>query len=171
MKRHLGITIAALATLAFQAAQAQQTYSADVEVTAMAKDETQALQDWGHCVTITATAPGSVRITRPGTDDNGDAIAVEIGNWTLVKDTLGYPARRFTDFNGNPTNVFRGVTVEDGEDHLGNEYYRSSTGPGSLKAMLPTFYRPNELWIEIDSPKFSVPQYRTLKVGGIGHCK
>ncbi len=166
-------------------AHAQTDFSTNIDTAAVAKNESQAIEDWGQRVCITATInsdgmTGTASIgygisidhddnpgtpPRPGTEN--------INAWLIVKDTKGYPGLRYTDYQGNTTNVFRGITVADGEDHIGNVYWTSNsstTGTGTFKAMQPKGYGRNELWVEIDTPDIRVNQYKSLTAGAIGTC-
>ncbi len=169
-----------IATLALRLdpAHAQTDFSTNIDTAAVAKNESQAIADWGQRVCITATlntdGTGVAAVAYGATDGEGQATTENINAWNIAKDAGGYPGRRYTDFNGNPTNVFRGVTVADGEDHIGNVYWTSSsstTGMGTFKAMQPIGYgRRNELWVEIDTPTIRVNRYKSLGSGAIGKC-
>ena len=161
-------------------------FSKNVDTTAVARNESQAIADWGQrvCITVTLNSDGTTGSASVGygtsTDDDGDpgtprVLGIEtINAWLIAKDTTGYPAMRYTDYYGNPTNVFRGVTVADGEDHIGNVYWTSTastTGTGTFKAMQPLGYKiTNQLWVEIDTPTIKVNQYQSLGSGKIGTC-
>ncbi len=188
----LAIVLAALTLfpLASVMAQTALDFSKNVDTTAVARNESQAIDRWGQrvCISVTLNADGMTGTASVGygtttlRDDDNDPntpdVAVSgtenINTWLIVKDTAGYPGMRYKDFNGNNTNVFRGVTVEDGEDHIGNVYWTSTsstTGTGTFKAMHPKGYkRMNELWVEIDTPEIKVNQYQSLGQGAIGTC-
>ncbi len=165
---------------------AQTDFSKNVDTTAVARNESQAIADWGQrvCINVTLNTDGTgVASVGYGisTDDDGDpntppVSGIEnINAWQIGKDIGGYPGMRYTDFNGNPTNIFRGVTVADGEDHIGNVYWTSTsstTGTGTFKAMQPKGYGiTNQLWVEIDAPTIKVNQYQSLGVGNMTTCK
>ncbi len=165
---------------------AQMDFSTNVDTTAVAKNESQAIENWGQrvCITATLNGDGMTGVASIGygitTDDDNDPNTPpvpeteNINAWLIAKDIQGYPAMRYTDFNGNPTNVFRGVTVADGEDHIGNVYWtstNSTTGTGTFKAMQPKGYSINDqLWVEIETPTIKVNRYKSLVSGAIGTC-
>ena len=163
-----------------------QDFSTNIDTTAVAKNESQAIEKWGQrvCISATLNSDGTTGVAsiRFGitTDDDDDpntppiAGTANISAWLIAKDTTGYPGNRYKDFHGNTTNVFRGVTVADGEDHIGNVYWTSTastTGSGTFKAMQPKGYgRGDQLWVEIDTPDIRVNQYKSLATGAIGTC-
>ncbi len=180
------IVLAALMLSPLTSARAQMDFSKTVDTTVVAKNESQAIAAWGQhvCITATLNADGRSGVASIGygitTDDDGDPLTPRIAGteninaWNIVKDTAGYPGNRYKDFYGNPTNVFRGVTVADGEDHIGNVYWISTSatkGSGTFKAMQPKGYgRKNQLWVEIDTPNIKVNRYQSLETGKIGNC-
>ena len=166
-------------------AHAQKDFSTNIDTAAVAKNESQAIENWGQrvCITATINSDGSTGVASIGYgissdhDDDPNTPPVDttenINAWMIAKDTTGYPGRRYTDYHGNPTNVFRGVTVADGEDHIGNIYWTSTSstkGTGTFKAMQPIGYNRGDLWVEIDTPDIRVNQYKSLTLGAIGTC-
>ncbi len=163
-------------------AQTAQDFFKNVDTTAVARNESQAIEDWGQrvCIKATVNADGmngvaSISYGTTTLDDEGNPTpgSENISAWLIAKDVNGYPAMRYTDFNGNPTNVFRGVTVEAGEDHIGNVYWTSTmstAGSGTFKAMQPKGYGiTDQLWVEIDTPQIKVNKYQGLGTG-TGTC-
>ncbi len=180
----LAIVLAALMLSPLTSVMAQD-FSTNIDTTAVAKNESQAIEKWGQRVCISATLNSDgTGVASIGfgitTDDDDDPNTPpvprteNINAWSIKKDTTGYPGNRYKDFSGNTTNVFRGVTVADGEDHIGNVYWISSastTGSGTFKAMQPKGYgRGDQLWVEIDTPEIKVNQYKSLATGAIGTC-
>ena len=180
------IVLAALMLSPLTSAMAQMDFSKNVDTTAVAKNESQAITAWGQrvCITVTLNADGRSGVASIGygitTDDDGDPNTPRISGteninaWNIAKDTAGYPGNRFEDFSGNRTNIFRGVVVADGEDHIGNVYWISTgatKGTGTFKAVHPKGYgRGNQLWVEIDTPTIKVNRYQSLEAGSIGNC-
>ncbi len=177
-----GFAIALLAvtlTLNWDSAQAQAIdFQKVIATNAVAKSEAQAESDWGPAVCIDVTRNGDgttgvaqvwyeTRVFSNGVRQQGERMT--IAAWSIGKDTAGYPGNRYQDFNGNATNVFRGVTVQDGEDHLGNEYWKSTAAThssgGTFNAMFPKFYVKDgsSVWVEIDTPDIKINQYQDVK--------